>query len=112
MDTLTLNSLYDDAAYRQQRQPTYGGALNPFEMHDPFVASNNIAAPPPVQMAAMSQQQQHMAMGMAPNPFVHPAGNGTMGPSNPFGDPTGFGSFPSHTVPHQQNNPFGSGGLL
>ncbi|PPD94890.1 hypothetical protein GOBAR_DD08091 [Gossypium barbadense] len=89
LDSLTLNSLYDEAAYRAQH-PAYGApAPNPFEAQDPFAMSNNVAPPPAVQMAAMAQQQ-----------------------NNPFG----FGAFPVNQVapvgqPHA-NNPFGSTGLL
>ncbi|CAJ1944640.1 unnamed protein product [Sphenostylis stenocarpa] len=102
LDKLTLDSLYDDALRRNNQNVSY----NPWEpapvgnvgqptMHDPFFASNAVAAPHSVQMAAMSnqqqafmyQQQQQMMM-MAPqqqsvNPFgnpygatVHPYGSG------------------------------------
>ncbi|KAM7270831.1 hypothetical protein ACFE04_030045 [Oxalis oulophora] len=119
MDSLTLNSLYDDAAYRASRQPTYGTpAPNPFETQDPFSMSNNIPPHPSVQMA--TQQQ------MASNPFglYQPTYNQQfpqqqqqnlmMSPSNPFGDP-GFGNFQENQVaPHQHNhnNPFGTAGLI
>ncbi|XP_010274743.1 PREDICTED: putative clathrin assembly protein At2g01600 [Nelumbo nucifera] len=115
LDTLTLNSLYDDGAYRAAQQPVYGApAPNPFEVQDPFAMSNNVAPPPAVQIAAMAQQQS--------NPFAHYQLNYPqqqqqqqhlmMGPSNPFGD-TGFGAFPVNPVLHtQNNNPFGSTSLL
>ncbi|KDP38084.1 hypothetical protein JCGZ_04727 [Jatropha curcas] len=114
LDSLTLNSLYDDAAYRAAQQPVYGApAPNPFEVQDPFAMSNGIAPSAGVQMAAMAQQ--------ASNPFgpYQPAypqpqqQHLLMGPTNPFGD-TGFGTFPVNTVahPHVNNNPFGSTGLL
>ena len=58
MDSLTLNSLYDEGAYRASQQPVYGApAPNPFEVQDPFAMSNTVAPPPSVQMAAMAQQQ-------------------------------------------------------
>ncbi|KAA8529034.1 hypothetical protein F0562_033478 [Nyssa sinensis] len=58
LDSLTLNSLYDEAAYRASQQPVYGApAPNPFEVPDPFALSNNVAPPPAVQMAAMAQMQ-------------------------------------------------------
>lgn len=113
LDSLTLNSLYDDGAYRASQQPVYGApAPNPFEVQDPFALSNNVAAPPAVQMAAMAQQQS--------NPFgpFQPAypqqQNVMMGTaSNPFGDTTGFGTFPVNPVHQPQtSNPFGSTGLL
>lgn len=117
MDSLTLNSLYDEAAYRASQQPVYGApAPNPFEVQDPFAMSNTVAPPPSVQMAAMAQQQA--------NPFgpyqptyqpqlqPQPQQNLIMGPTNPFGD-AGFGAFPANPVPHpQNNNPFGTTGLL
>ncbi|KAJ4835249.1 hypothetical protein Tsubulata_026679 [Turnera subulata] len=114
LDSLTLNSLYDEAAYRASQQPVYGApAPNPFEVNDPFAMSNGFSAPPGVQMAAMTTQP--------PNPFgpyqpAYPPAqqqqNLMMTPANPFGDP-GFGAFPAHPVTHPQtNNPFGSTGLL
>lgn len=118
LDSLILNSLYDEAAYRQS-QPAYGvAAPNPFEMQDPFAVSNNIPAPPSVQMATMAQQQQHMSM-MPPNPFLQPNNNQLqqqnmmmMGPPNPFGDAGGM-PFTVNPPPHlHQNNPFGPTGLL
>ncbi|KAG2407979.1 putative clathrin assembly protein [Vigna angularis] len=102
LDKLTLDSLYDDALRRNNQNVSYnpwesapvGNTMQP-TMHDPFFASNAVAAPHSVQMAAMSnqqqafmyQQQQQMMM-MAPqqqsvNPFgnaygatVHPYGSG------------------------------------
>ncbi|KAK8477125.1 hypothetical protein V6N13_017281 [Hibiscus sabdariffa] len=115
LDSLTLHSLYDEAAYRGQ-QPAYGApASNPFEVHDPFVMSNNIAPPPPppVQMAAMTQQQNNPFGAYQPS-YQQPQHLMTS-PSNPFGD-TGFGAFPVNQVAPvgqpQANNPFGSTGLL
>ncbi|KAH7675075.1 ENTH/VHS domain-containing protein [Dioscorea alata] len=105
LDKLTLDSLYDDANRRANQNVSY----NPWEVgpmaspmmqpmaHDPFYASNAIAAPHSVQMAAMAQQQQAfmlqqqmMMMGQQPhqaplNPFAanpyaavgtHPYGSG------------------------------------
>ncbi|KAF5748030.1 clathrin assembly family protein [Tripterygium wilfordii] len=115
LDSLTLNSLYDEAAYRAARQPAYGGAApNPFEVQDPFAMSNGVAPPPTVQMAAMAQQPPNPFMQYPPTyqqqPFQQQ--NVMMRPTNPFGDPA-FGSFPANPVPHQQAaNPFGSSGLL
>ncbi|XP_021687189.1 putative clathrin assembly protein At2g01600 isoform X2 [Hevea brasiliensis] len=111
LDSLTLNSLYDEAAYRAAQRPVYGAAApNPFEVQDPFAMSNNIA-PSSVQMAAMGQQP--------PNPFgpyqpTYPQPiqqqHLMMSPTNPFGD-TGLGTFPVNPVAHP-NNPFGSTGIL
>ncbi|KAJ6811100.1 putative clathrin assembly protein [Iris pallida] len=112
-DKLTLDSLYDEAAYRQQQQYYGTPAPNPFMMADPFAMSNQVAAPPSVQMAAMSQQQAVMAA--PPNPFAQPSpphfqdhmfgGGGAA--ANPFGDTNGFRAFPGNHTQHQ-NNPFGS----
>ncbi|CAH2045874.1 unnamed protein product [Thlaspi arvense] len=119
LDTLTLNSLYDDGAYIASQRPVYGApAPNPFEVHDPFASSNG--ALPPQQPAVNNpfghyqpiyqQPQQHQ---LAPSP---PTNN------NPFGD---FGEFPVNPVSqqpntsgfgdfavNQHNNPFRSTGLL
>ncbi|GAB4840423.1 hypothetical protein Ancab_021190 [Ancistrocladus abbreviatus] len=114
LDSLTLNSLYDEAAYRaNQQQPIYGApAPNPFEVQDPFALSSNVAAPPVVQMAAMTQQPPN-PFGMYQPPYqVQPQQHLAMAAPNPFSD-TGFGPFPSHPVTHPQtNNPFGTTGLL
>uniref|UniRef100_A0A1J3IS12 Putative clathrin assembly protein n=1 Tax=Noccaea caerulescens TaxID=107243 RepID=A0A1J3IS12_NOCCA len=122
LDTLTLNSLYDDGAYIASQRPVYGApAPNPFEVHDPFASSN--ATPPPQQppvnnpfgayQPTYQPQQQHQ--GLAPIP---PTNNN----SNPFGD---FGEFPVNPVSqqpntsgfgdfavNQHNNPFRSTGLI
>ncbi|KAF9677440.1 hypothetical protein SADUNF_Sadunf08G0107900 [Salix dunnii] len=114
LDSLTLNSLYDEGAYRAARQPVYGApAPNPFEVQDPFALSNSIAAPPSVQMEAMTQQQ-HNPFGPYQPTYPQPQHQQhmMMNHANPFGD-TGFGAFPAHPMAHPQtNNPFGSTGLL
>lgn len=117
LDSLTLNSLYDEAAYRASQQPVYGApAPNPFEVQDPFSLSTSIAPPPVVQMAAMAQQQANpfgpyqpsFQQQQQPPPQQHML----MAPNNPFGD-AAFGAFPANPVAHPQtNNPFGSTGLL
>ena len=118
LDTLTLNSLYDEGAYRAALQPVYGApAPNPFEVHDPFAVSNGVAnptpPPPAVQMSGMAQQQPNP---FAPYPTTYQQQQQHLmfGPSNPFGDNTGFGAFPPNTATAhpQANNPFGSTGLL
>ncbi|XP_047970888.1 putative clathrin assembly protein At2g01600 [Salvia hispanica] len=113
LDSLTLESLYDEGAYRASQQPVYGApAPNPFEVSDPFAVSNNVAIPTVPPMAGMAQHQI--------NPFLpfQPQQQPThlmMTPQNPFGD-TGFGSFPAapaHGPAHPPaTNPFGSTGLL
>lgn len=103
LDKLTLDSLYDDAVRRSNQNVSY----NPWETapmagpvlrqvpHDPFYASNAVAAPPSVQMAALNQQQQAFMLqqqmaGQVPlqnsmNPFGNPYGTGIQpyGPGMP-----------------------------
>ncbi|CAI9761943.1 unnamed protein product [Fraxinus pennsylvanica] len=114
LDSLTLNSLYDESAYRAYQQPAYGAPVpNPFEVADPFALSNTIAPPPAVQMAAMSQYQSNPFGSFEPA-YPHPQQqqNLLMTPQNPFGD-SGFGAFPVNPVAHPQaSNPFGSSSLL
>ncbi|KAI3910370.1 hypothetical protein MKX01_034764 [Papaver californicum] len=126
LDTLILNSLYDEGAYRASQQPVYGApAPNPFEtMQDPFAVSNNIAPSPAVQMAGMNQQQMN-PFGQYPpqqpttayqghqNLIMGPSNpNLNMSASNPFGDMS-FGPFRVNQNPsHSHNNPFGATGLL
>ncbi|CAA7408371.1 unnamed protein product [Spirodela intermedia] len=117
LDKLTLDSLYDHAAYMPQ-QPVYGRPPpNPFMTAvapDPFSASGQVPAPAGVQMALMAQhQQQPMPMMPQANPFLQPAYQPLMNygaSSNPFGD-AGFGPFPHHP-PQANPNPFGSTGLI
>ncbi|TYI88555.1 hypothetical protein E1A91_D04G218600v1 [Gossypium mustelinum] len=109
LDSLTFNSLYDEAANRASQQPVYGSttAPNPFEVHDPFAMSNSIAPPIAVQMSGMTQPQN--------NPFdaYQPYQQQLLtipSASNPFGD-AGFGTFPVNQTaviaqPHANNNPF------
>lgn len=92
LDKLTLESLYDDADRRANQNTSY----NPWEMtsmagpvmqpvvHDPFYASNAIAAPHPVQMAAMAQQQQAF---MLQQQMMMMGQQQHQAPSNPFGNP-------------------------
>lgn len=115
LDSLTLNSLYDEGAYRASQQPVYGApAPNPFEVPDPFALSNHIAAPPSVQMTSAAQYQAN-PFGPYQQPFYsHPQQQQhmMMGPQNPFVD-TAFGAFPVNNGAHPQTtNPFGSTGLL
>lgn len=80
--------------------PAAGGPLMHQPMaHDPFYASNSIAAPPTVQMAAMAQhqqafmmQQQMMMMGQQPHQSL----------ANPFGNPYGapMAAPPYGSLPH------------
>lgn len=130
LDSLTLNSLYDEGAYRASQQPVYGRPTpNPFEAQDPFAVSK----PPSFEMVAMQQPnpyaqsipQQHpnpYAQTMPvqqPNPYAqfqpnyqqHPQPM-SMAPENPFGD-TSFAPFGNTAAQnHSATNPFGTAGLL
>ncbi|XP_012460531.1 putative clathrin assembly protein At2g01600 isoform X2 [Gossypium raimondii] len=115
LDSLTFNSLYDEAANRASQQPVYGSttAPNPFEVHDPFAMSNSIAPPIAVQMSGMAQPQNNPFDAYQPYQQQHLT---IPSASNPFGD-AGFGTFPVNQTaviaqPHANNNPFGSTGLL
>ncbi|KAH9610838.1 hypothetical protein KSS87_005285 [Heliosperma pusillum] len=116
-DKLTLDSLYDDAMRRNNQTTSY----NPWEAapmrsnqmmqtHDPFYASNAMAASHSVQMAAMATQQQaflmqqqmmmgqhQMMMGQQQPPPMNPYGNpyaaspyGPGMPVQPYNPNTGF----------------------
>ncbi|KAM0827113.1 hypothetical protein ACQ4PT_068407 [Festuca glaucescens] len=96
-DGLLLESLYEDAAWRQQQhQATY--TTDPHS-GDPFAASTSVAPPTDVQMSTMAHQQQEM-FGM---PFQQPqsyAGASSQSQPNPFGDAS------SAMLPQAQGNPF------
>jgi hypothetical protein len=85
LDTLLLNSLYDDGAYRasQQRQAVYGAlAQNPFEAHDPFSFSAHQHVFNPYQPP--HQQQNLLTMSTNPhNPFADNISHSQT--TNPFG---------------------------
>ncbi|KAI3698308.1 hypothetical protein L2E82_41761 [Cichorium intybus] len=80
LDSLTLNSLYDDGAYRASQQPIYRSpAPNPFESADPFA----------------SHQPNPFGSYQPPATYAPPQPNlMTAPPPNPFVD-SGFGPFPS-----------------
>ncbi|KAI4379079.1 hypothetical protein MLD38_005418 [Melastoma candidum] len=113
LDTLTLNSLYDEGAYRASLQPVYGApaAPNPFEVQDPFAISNSIAHPSAIQMATIAQQPTN-PFGPYQPVYQFPQ-QPLMSPANPFEDP-GFGPLPAgNPVAHPLTaNPFGSTGIL
>ncbi|KAH8481693.1 hypothetical protein H0E87_029255 [Populus deltoides] len=120
LDKLTLDSLYDDAIRRSNQPVSY----NPWEpvpvanpmmqtaVHDPFFASNTVAAPHSVQMSQMAsqqqaymlqqqQQQQQMMMMMM-------MGQQQQQPSNHFGNTYGSSVHPygSGMPPVQAYNPY------
>ncbi|XP_010527791.1 PREDICTED: putative clathrin assembly protein At2g01600 [Tarenaya hassleriana] len=122
LDTLTLNSLYEEGAYRAGQQPAYGApAPNPFEVQDPFALAN--VAPAPAVNNPFAPYQPIYAP-TPTNPFgdfpVNQPHNNTTGfgdfPVNPVSQlphSTGFGDFPVGPPSHQShNNPFGSTALL
>ncbi|KAM3714160.1 hypothetical protein ACB098_01G313700 [Castanea mollissima] len=114
LDKLTLDSLYEDAIRRSNQNVSY----NPWEpvpmagvmMHptaqDPFYASNTVAAPHHVQMAAMANQQQAFMLQQQQQQMM------MMGPqqppaSNPFGAPYGATVHPYGSgMPVQAYNPY------
>ncbi|KAF8392968.1 hypothetical protein HHK36_021209 [Tetracentron sinense] len=94
LDKLTLDSLYDDAMTQRTNQngSYHNGqvAPNPFAQ-DPFYASNGVAPPTNVQMAAIAQQQQAFIMQQQQM--------NSQDPNNPFGNPymgQGAPSYPPH----------------
>ncbi|GFP83535.1 putative clathrin assembly protein at1g14910 [Phtheirospermum japonicum] len=103
LDSLTLNSLYNESAYRaaqQQQQPVYGPpALNPFEINDPFAIPN--VAPTHQNNPFASFQPVYTQPLQQKHPLVSP--------QNPFGD-AGFTAFPG--AGPQTSNPFGGPGIL
>ncbi|CAE6199897.1 unnamed protein product [Arabidopsis arenosa] len=104
LDKLTLDSLYEDAIRVSQQQ---NRSYNPWEqnqvhnghmMHQPFFATNGVAAPQPLQMANQNHQTfgyQHQNAGMMMGP-VQPYQQQHPNMNNPFGNP-----FVSNGNPHQ-----------
>ncbi|CAN6215752.1 unnamed protein product [Urochloa humidicola] len=92
LDKLLLDSLYEDAAMRQQQASTldaygYGNGQQSSQMNDPFAMSAGVAAPTGVQMSVMAQQQQAMFGGMPQQlQFQHQYGSSAAFQFNPFGD--------------------------
>jgi hypothetical protein len=81
-----LDSLYEDAARRQQATidaAAYGNGHAFDRQNDPFAMSNGVAPPTGVQMSMMAQQQQVM-FGM-PQQF-EPQYGAAASQLNPFGD--------------------------
>lgn len=116
LDSLILNSLYDEAAYRANQQPVYGApAHNPFEVQDPFGMSNNFAPSAAVQMNSITQQPPANPFGAYQAPFhAQSQPPVAVGAPNPFTD-MGFGPYSVTPANHPQQhaaNPFGNTGLL
>lgn len=121
LDSLILNSLYDDGAYRASQQPAYGApAPNPFEVSDPFAMPSNVPNPT-VQMPPVLQHQINPFIPFQPAYPQPQQQQNLFNPPNPFGD-AGFGAFPPAPTPApapaplpahpQTTNPFGSTDFL
>ncbi|CAN6200617.1 unnamed protein product [Urochloa humidicola] len=88
-DKLLLDSLYDDAARRQDAYGYgygYGNGQSSQQQKDPFAMSVGIAPPTGVQMSVMAQQQQQQAMFGMPPQFQHQYGSSATSQFNPFGN--------------------------
>ncbi|CAH8252363.1 unnamed protein product [Arabidopsis lyrata] len=95
LDTLTLNSLYDDGAFRAAQQPAYGvPASNPFEVQDLFAFSNSVSPPSAVNNPFGPYQPTYHQQEQQPQVQVAPS------TANPFGD---FGEFPIVPVSEPQS---------
>ncbi|XP_026387617.1 putative clathrin assembly protein At5g35200 isoform X1 [Papaver somniferum] len=118
LDLLTLDSLYDDAMRRntqttsynpwEQQAPMAGSFMQPQVAHDPFLASNMVAAPASVQMAAMAQHQQSFMwqQQQQQQQEMMMMGQQQHQPSNPFGPSYGVGLHPYGSgMPIQTYNP-------
>ncbi|KAM0939056.1 putative ANTH domain, ENTH domain, ANTH domain superfamily protein [Dioscorea sansibarensis] len=118
LDKLTLDSLYEDADRRANQTVSY----NPWEpapmaspvmqqpmAHDPFYASNSVAAPHSVQMAAMAQQQQAFVLQQQVMMMGQQSYQASL---NPFGNPYAGASAHPYVpgIPLQASN--GYTGLL
>lgn len=115
LDKLTLDSLYDDAIRRNNQNVSYNpwepvpvaGSMVQQPLHDPFFASNAVAAPPSVQMAALANQQQAFMLQQQHQMMM-------VGPpqqsANPFGNPYGATVHPyGPGMPVQTYNPYNTG---
>ncbi|KAK1611840.1 hypothetical protein QYE76_035513 [Lolium multiflorum] len=96
-DGLLLESLYEDAARRQQQQQaTY--STDP--TGDPFAASTSVAPPTDVQISMMAHQQQELFGMPLQQPQSYAAAAPCQSQANPFGDAY------SAILPLPQGNPF------
>ncbi|XP_059635156.1 putative clathrin assembly protein At5g35200 [Cornus florida] len=117
LDKLTLDSLYDDAVRRSNQNASYNpwepvpmaNHMMPQTAHDPFFASNTVAAPPSVQMAAMVNQQQAFMLQQQQQQQMMMIGpqQQQQQPLNPFGNPYGANAHPYGSgMPVQAYNPY------
>ncbi|KAF6158113.1 hypothetical protein GIB67_014907 [Kingdonia uniflora] len=111
LDMLTLDSLYNDAMRQTNHvshNPWGAGPMGQPGMHqvshDPFFASNGVAAPPSVQMTAMAHHQQAFMFQQQQQQMM--MGSQQQQPSNPFANPYGTRIYPySSGMPVKSYNP-------
>lgn len=83
-----------------------GGPMMQQPAHDPFYASNTVAAPHSVQMAAMTNQQQAFML-QQQQQMMMMAPQQQQPPLNPFGNPYGANVHPyGPGMPVQAYNPY------
>ncbi|CAL5050010.1 unnamed protein product [Urochloa decumbens] len=85
-DKLLLDSLYEEAARRQDAYGYGNGQGQSSQLNDPFAMSIGVAPPTGVQMSMMAQQQQAMFGGMPQQQFQHHYGSSAASQLNPFGN--------------------------
>ncbi|KAK3039989.1 hypothetical protein RJ639_027179, partial [Escallonia herrerae] len=114
-DKLTLDSLYDDAIRRSNQNVSYNpweqapmvNPMMPQTAHDPFYASNGVAAPHSVQMATMANHQQALMLQQQQQMMMMSQQQQQQQPGNPFGSPFGANVHPYGSgVPVQAYNPY------
>ena len=108
-DKLLLDSLYEDAARRQQEQQASTGAYGYGSgQKDPFAMSIGVAPPTGVQMSVMAQRQQAMFFG-TPQQLQPPYGSAASQSNfNPFVD-----AYSASALASSQGVPLhGSGSLI
>ncbi|KAK2965436.1 hypothetical protein RJ640_017076 [Escallonia rubra] len=114
-DKLTLDSLYDDAIRRSNQNVSYNpweqapmvNPMMPQTAHDPFYASNGVAAPHSVQMATMANHQQALMLQQQQQMMMMGQQQQQQQPGNPFGNPFGANAHPYGSgVPVQAYNPY------
>lgn len=115
LDKLTLDSLYDDAIRRNSQNVSYNpwepapanGPMMQQPVHDPFFASNVVAAPYSVQMAAMANQQQAFMLQQQQQMMMMGPQHQQQQSANPFGNPSGATVHPYGSgMPVQAYNPY------
>ncbi|RCV22717.1 hypothetical protein SEVIR_4G255600v4 [Setaria viridis] len=105
-DKLLLDSLYEDAARRQQNTYGYGNGQGQSsqQQDDPFAMSVGVAPPTGVQMSVMAAQQQEAMFGMPRQlqpPYPYGAAAAASQLNNPFGDAYSAAALASRGAPFQ-----------